>query len=262
MAGSGCWAVLGSGSQSPAVGGQSEAGEHSQCLNTFFKVVSGIHWKPLLANSTSRCVPAAGVAPHSGFPLQLPACLRSGQFPWQRLTSDFAAGLSRRRGKGEPEPALGEGLGQGFLISGPSELVRLSDGVPCSVILAVAVCWHSPWVRCELSSVEEGSDLSSCLSLVGFGILYLHRGPDVRSLGWQEPAGSAAPGSRSPTCPFLSPISRFPCPAPHTYVCLPEKCLQSSSRCRGTAPGPPDRRELYLQLLFPTRRSSSLSLGR
>ncbi|XP_040100795.1 THO complex subunit 4 isoform X2 [Oryx dammah] len=83
------------------------------------QVVSGIHWKPLLVNSTSRCVPAAGVAPHSGFPLQLPACLRSGQFPWQRLTSGFAAGLSRRRGKGEPESALGEGLGQGSQSEGP-----------------------------------------------------------------------------------------------------------------------------------------------
>ena len=119
----GYWAFLGSISQSPAIyfalGGQSKASEHSQCLNTFFKVVSGIHWKPLLVNSTSRCVPAAGVAPHSGFPLQLPACLRSGQFPWQRLTSGFAAGLSRRRGKGEPESALGEGLGQGSHSEGP-----------------------------------------------------------------------------------------------------------------------------------------------
>lgn len=150
MAGSGCWAVLGSVSQSSTVGGQSKAGEHSQCLNTFFKVVSGIHWKPLLVNSTSRCVPAAGVAPHSGFPLQLPACLRSGRFPWQRLTSDFAAGLSRRRGKGEPESALGEGLGQGSQVIGPFELVHMSDGVPCSVILAFADCWHSPWVCCKL----------------------------------------------------------------------------------------------------------------
>ncbi|XP_045345848.1 THO complex subunit 4 isoform X1 [Leopardus geoffroyi] len=78
------------------------------------QVVSGIHWKPLLVNSTSRCVPAAGVAPHSGFPLQLPACLRSGQFPWQRLTSAFAAGLSRRRGKGEPEICPGGGAGSGL----------------------------------------------------------------------------------------------------------------------------------------------------
>lgn len=30
----------------------STASEHSQCLNTFFKVVSGIHWKPLLVTST------------------------------------------------------------------------------------------------------------------------------------------------------------------------------------------------------------------
>ncbi|XP_035890163.1 THO complex subunit 4 isoform X2 [Phyllostomus discolor] len=73
------------------------------------QVVSGLHWKPLLVTSTSRWVPAAGVAPHSGFPLHLPACLRSGQFPWQRLTSDFAAGLSRRRGKGEPELPRGRG---------------------------------------------------------------------------------------------------------------------------------------------------------
>lgn len=141
MAGSGFWAFLGSISQSPAVGGQSKAGEHSQCLNTFFKVVSGIHWKPLLVNSTSRCVPAAGVAPHSGFPLQLPACLRSGQFPWQRLTSDFAAGLSRRRGKGEPESALGEGLGQGSRVrvlgAGPHVRRRpLSCGLGLCCLLA------------------------------------------------------------------------------------------------------------------------------
>lgn len=214
MAGSGFWAFLGSVSQSPAVGGQSKAGEHSQCLNTFFKVVSGIHWKPLLVNSTSRCVPAAGVAPHSGFPLQLPACLRSGQFPWQRLTSDFAAGLSRRRGKGEPESALGEGLGQGSPVRGPFELVHMSDGAPCAVVLAFAVCWHSPWVCCTLSFAEEDSDLISCPSLMGFAVLHLHRGTDVRSPSWQEPSGPAAPGGGCPACPILAPISHYHCPAP------------------------------------------------
>lgn len=227
------------------MGGRSEAGEHSQCLNTFFKVVSGIHWKPLLANSTSRCVPAAGVAPHSGFPLQLPACLRSGQFPWQRLTSDFAAGLSRRRGKGEPEPALGEGLGQGFRISGPSELVHLSDGVPRSVILALAVCWHSP--GCVLNFPLSKKVATSALALhwwaSGFFTCIVVRmsGPRVgRSPQAQLLLGVAVPPAPS------SPL--FPAPPalpPHTYVCLPGKCLQSSTRCRGTVPGPPDGRGLY-----------------
>lgn len=36
----------------------------TQCLNTFFKVVSGIHWKPLLVNSTSHYVSTAEV-PHT-----------------------------------------------------------------------------------------------------------------------------------------------------------------------------------------------------
>lgn len=39
------------------------------------------------------------------------------------LTSDFAAGLSRRRGKGEPESAFGGGAGvTAPRISGPFEL--------------------------------------------------------------------------------------------------------------------------------------------
>lgn len=200
------------------VGGQSKAGEHSRCLNTFFKVVSGIHWKPLLVNSTSRCVPAAGVAPHSGFPLQLPACLRSGQFPWQRLTSAFAAGLSRRRGKGEPESALGEGLGQGSRIAGPCELVHMSDSIPCSVILAFAVSWYSPWVCCQFSSVEEDSDLILFPSLVGSVVLYLHPGTDVRSPHWQEPSDPAAPGSGCPICPSLPVVSTITALPPYVFA--------------------------------------------
>lgn len=169
-------------------------------------------------NSTSRCVPAAGVAPHSGFPLQLPACLRSGQFPWQRLTSAFAAGLSRRRGKGEPESALGEGLGQGSRISGPCELVHMTDSIPCSVILAFAVSWYGPWVCCKFSSVEEDSDLTLCPSLVGFGALYLRPDTDVRSPGWQEPSSPAAPGGVVPSAP-PSPQCALPCP----HMCLPPR---------------------------------------
>lgn len=186
------------------MGGQSKAAEHSQCLNTFFKVVSGIHWKPLLVNSTSRCVPAAGVAPHSGFPLQLPACLRSGRFPWQRLTSDFAAGLSRRRGKGEPESALGEGLGQGSSIEGPFELVHTSDSIPHSVIL-VPLLFLGTVLGCVVNfPLLKNSDLILCPSLVGFAILYLHLGIDVRSPSWQEPSGQAAPGSCHPAYPVPS----------------------------------------------------------
>lgn len=84
----------------------------TQCLNTFFKVVSGIHWKQLLVNSTShpsmclqlKCLTLWVPSP----PPRLPE-VRAGSMV--HLTSDFAAGLSRRRGKGELESAFGVGAG-------------------------------------------------------------------------------------------------------------------------------------------------------
>lgn len=101
--------------------------------------------------------------------------------------------------------ALGEGLGQGSRINGPCELVHKTDSVPCSVILAFAVSWYSPWVCWKCSSVEEDSDLISCPSLVGFAVLYLPPGTGVRSPRWQEPSGPAAPGSCCPVRPSLPP---------------------------------------------------------
>lgn len=56
-----------------------------------------------------------------------------------RLTSDFAAGLSRRRGKGEPESAFGGGAGvRAPKFSGPSELSALWE-LPLVLLLASAV---------------------------------------------------------------------------------------------------------------------------
>lgn len=57
-----------------------------------------------------------------------------------RLTSDFAAGLSRRRGKGEPESVFG-GRGWGLMapkFRGPSELTALWE-LPFVLLLASAV---------------------------------------------------------------------------------------------------------------------------
>lgn len=214
-----------------ALGGQSRASEHSQCLNTFFKVVSSIHWKPLLVNSSSRCVPAAGVSPHSGFPLQLPACLRSGQFPWQRLTSDFAAGLSRRRGKGEPESASGGGAGvRAPESTGPSSWSDIGL-LPLLLILAFTVSWNSPWVCCKFSFVEEDSGLILCPLLVGFATSSIcimvhvsgpHNGRSPQTQVLLEVAVPPAP-----------PFPHFPLP----LSCLPGNHPQSNSHFQGLSLG-------------------------
>lgn len=108
------------------------------------------------------------------------------------------------------------------------------DRAPCSVILTFAASWHSPWVCCKFSFVEEDSDLILCPSLVGFVILYLHRGADVRSPSGQEPSGPAALGNCCPTRPIPYPRPYYHCPVPNMYVCLPgkyPKAVHTSREC-------------------------------
>lgn len=121
----------------------------------------------------------------------------------------------------------------------------MSDSIPCSVILAFAVSWHSPWVCCQFSSVEEDSNLILFPSLVGSVVLYLHPGTDVRS-----------PAGRSPQAQLLREVAvpaapPFPyhCPAP-PRVCRPGKRPQSSSHARGV-PWATQREATWLTAAFP-----------
>lgn len=113
------------------------------------------------------------------------------------------------------------------------------------MILAFAVSWHSPWVCCQFSSVEEDSNLILFPSLVGSVVLYLHPGTDVRS-----------PAGRSPQAQLLREVAvpaapPFPyhCPAP-PRVCRPGKRPQSSSHARGV-PWATQREATWLTAAFP-----------
>lgn len=110
--------------------------------------------------------------------------------------------------------------GRGW-VRAPKSLGPLSWST-CQMVSLVLWSWPLLIVvtvlGCVVNSfVEEDSDFILCPSQMGFVILYLHRGTDVRSPSGQEPSGPAVPGSCCPTCPILPHMSHYCCPDP---ICM------------------------------------------